>query len=115
MEPVRVNKFKRAKNKGKELIANFQQVFSRSSSPGPSRNTPNPELRNVLSVVKNVASGLRTVLEVTKEVSDPLPPLKGVVSGILAVWKVYDVGTNIHLRCQYSTSDVRHIDSLFEQ
>ena len=98
MEPVRVNKFQRAKNKGKELIANFQQVFSRSSSPGPSRNTPNPELRNVLSVVKNVASGLKPVLELTKEVSDAFPPLKGVVSGILAVWKVYDVGTNTHLR-----------------
>ena len=103
------------KEKGKKFLSSVKQAISRSSSPGPSRNAPNPELRNVLSVVKNAASGLRTVLEVTKEVSDPLPPLKGVVSGILAVWKVYDVGTNIHLRCQYSTSDVRHIDSLFEQ
>ena len=57
-------------------------------------------IQKVLSVVKSVASGLKPVLEVTKEVSDPLPPLKGVVSGILAVWEIYDVGTNIHLRCQ---------------
>ena len=94
------NRFQSVKKKGKEWLSSAKQAISRSSSPGPSRNTPNPELRNVLFVVKNVASGLRTVLEVTKEVSDPLPPLKGVVSGILAVWKVYDVGTNIYLRCQ---------------
>ena len=56
-------------------------------------------LQKVLSVVKNVASGLKPVLELTKEVSDAFPPLKGVVSGILAVWKIYDVGTNICLRC----------------
>ena len=55
-------------------------------------------LKKVLSVTKDIASGLRPVLEVTKEVSDALPPLKGVLSGILAVWKVYDVGTDNHLR-----------------
>ena len=27
----------------------------------------------------------------TKEVSDAFPPLKGVVSGLLAVWDVYEV------------------------
>ena len=51
----------------------------------------------VLSVVRNVASRLKPVLQVTKEVSDAFPPLKGVVARILAVWEVYDVGTNIHL------------------
>ena len=55
-------------------------------------------MNKVLSVVNNVASGLRPVLQVTKEVSDAFPPLKGVVSGILAVWEVYDVGTNIYFR-----------------
>ena len=43
------------------------------------------------SAVKGIASGLRTVLKVTKEVSDAFPPLKGVVSGLLAVWDVYEV------------------------
>ena len=52
---------------------------------------PSP-MQEVLSVVNNVASGLRTVLAVTNEASDLLPPLKGVVSGLLAVWEVYDVG-----------------------
>ena len=56
-------------------------------------------MQKALSVVKNVASKLRPVLEVTKEVSDAFPPLKGIISGILAVWEVYDVGINIHLRC----------------
>ena len=43
------------------------------------------------SAVKGIASGLRTVLKVTKEVSDAFPPLNGVVSGLLAVWDVYEV------------------------
>ena len=43
------------------------------------------------SAVKGIASGLRTVLKVTKEVSDAFPLLKGVASGLLAVWEVYDV------------------------
>ena len=43
------------------------------------------------SAVKGIASGLRTALKVTKEVSDAFPPLKGVVSGLLAVWDVYEV------------------------
>ena len=43
------------------------------------------------SAVKGIASGLRMVLRVTKEVSDAFPPLKGVVSGLLAVWDVYEV------------------------
>ena len=48
-------------------------------------------LNKARSAVKGIASGLRTVLNVTKEVSDAFPPLKGVVSGILAVWDVYEV------------------------
>ena len=48
-------------------------------------------LNKARSAVKGIASGLRTVLKVTKEVSDAFPPLKGVVSGLLAVWEVYEV------------------------
>ena len=48
-------------------------------------------LTKARSAVKGIASGLRTVLNVTKEVSDAFPPLKGVVSGLLAVWDVYEV------------------------
>ena len=43
------------------------------------------------SALKGIASGLRTVLKVTKEVSEGLPPLKGAVSGLLAVLEVYEV------------------------
>ena len=70
-------------------------------------------MQKVLSVVKDVASGLRTVLGVTKEVSDALPPLKGVVSGILAVWEVYDVRKTIF--DAISIPDVMYVDSLIEQ
>ena len=56
-------------------------------------------LQKVLSVVKNVASGLKPVLELTKEVSDAFPPLKGVVSGILKVWEFYDVGAILNSQC----------------
>ena len=48
-------------------------------------------IENARSAVKGIASGLRTVLKVTNEVSDAFPPLKGVVSGLLAVWDVYEV------------------------
>ena len=48
-------------------------------------------LNKARSAVKGIASGLRTVLNVTKEVSDAFPPLKGVVSGLLAVGDVYEV------------------------
>ena len=48
-------------------------------------------IENARSAVKDIASGLRTVLKVTDEVSDAFPPLKGVVSGLLAVWDVYEV------------------------
>ena len=48
-------------------------------------------LNKARSAVKDIASGLRTVLKVTKEVSDAFPLLKGVVSGLLAVWEVYEV------------------------
>ena len=48
-------------------------------------------LNKARSAVKGIASGLRTVLKVTNEVSDAFPPLKGVVSGLLAVWEVYEV------------------------
>ena len=40
----------------------------------------------------------KRALDLVVEVSDTFPPLKGVVSGILAVWEVYDVGTNIYFR-----------------
>ena len=46
------------------------------------------------SAAKDLLSGLRPVLEVTKEVADPLPPLKIAVSGVLALWKIYDVREN---------------------
>ena len=48
-------------------------------------------LNKARSAIKGIASGLITVLKVTKEVSDAFPPLKGVVSGLLAVWDVYEV------------------------
>ena len=56
------------------------------------RSDEDPSMLNkARSAVKGIASGLRTVLKVTKEVSDAFPPLKGVVSGLLAVWEVYEV------------------------
>ena len=76
-------------------------VLPRDDNPEDENTGQEPStMQKVLSVVKSVASGLKPVLELTKEVSDAFPPLKGVVSGILAVWKIYDVGTNICLRCQ---------------
>ena len=48
-------------------------------------------LNKARSAIKGIASGLITVLKVTKEVSDAFPPLNGVVSGLLAVWDVYEV------------------------
>ena len=62
----------------------------------PLNEESNKELafvKKLLSAVKDLVSGIRPVLEVTKEVSDPLPPLKAAVSGVLAVWKIYDVCT----------------------
>ena len=56
------------------------------------RSDEDPSMLNkARSAVKGIASGLRTVLNVTKEVSDAFPPLKGVVSGLLAIWDVYEV------------------------
>ena len=57
------------------------------------------------SAAKDLLSGLRPVLEVTKEVSDALPPLKMAVSGVLALWKVYDV-REMCLCCAKICSDV---------
>ena len=48
-------------------------------------------LNSARSAVKGIASGLRTILKVTKEVSGVLPPLQGVVSGLLSVWDIYEV------------------------
>ena len=84
-------------------------------------------LNKARSAVKGIASGLRTVLNVTKEVSDAFPPLKGVVSGLLAVWDVYEVwicdslmnqGTLLYsMQSHSSNEDTRkklkkHIESL---
>ena len=99
------NKFQRAKKKEKELISGFKHKNSRPPSRTPSRTTDEDvkeersSRQKVLSVVKDVASGLRTVLRAIKEASEPLPLLKSVVSGILELWEVYDVGGNIYFRC----------------
>ena len=58
------------------------------------RNKELSLVKKMGSVVKDLVSGLRPVLEVTKEVSDALPPLKSAVSGVLAIWEIYDVCTN---------------------
>ena len=99
------NKFQRAKQKAKELISGFKHKNSRPPSRTPSRTTDEDvkeersSRQKVLSVVKDVTSGLRTVLRAIKDPSEPLPLLKSVVSGILELWEVYDVGGNIYFRC----------------
>ena len=50
-------------------------------------------LNKARSAIKGIASGLRTVFKVTKEVSGAFPPLQAVVSGINTVWEVYEVCT----------------------